>query len=404
MKIYQVGGSVRDKIMGIEKPADKDFVVVNGTEEEFLNKFPDAKKVGASFPVFLVNGEEYAFARKEKKVSPGYRGFEIIADRSVTLEEDLKRRDITINAMALDLETGEIIDPYGGINDIERKKIIHITDSFAEDPLRVYRVARFSSVFHDFAIDPSTVLLMKKLKEELKEISAERVWTECQKALSGKDPARFFEVLKECEVLDIHFAEIEDLINVPAGPEEFHPGDIDTFDHTMKALRRLSCNPGGDDPVLVFSMLCHDLGKGLTDPDNYPHHYQHDKKGVKAVKELCGRLKAPSVYSKSAELVSRYHLTVGKIKELRPAKGVKVLEEIKNFPAGGISGFLKIVRSDSGRDTEDIENFIEKVIPALNEKLPDKWKDLGRKSGELLLQIKAEKYKELKERYKSEEK
>jgi len=397
MKIYQVGGSVRDEIMGIKKSADIDFVVVNGTEEEFFLKFPTAKKVGADFPVFLVEGKEYAFARIEKKVSPGYRGFEITADRSVTLEEDLKRRDITINAIAKDIETGEVFDPCGGIDDIRNKRIVHITDAFAEDPLRVYRIGRFASVFHDFSVEKTTIDMMSSLKEELSEISVERVWIECKKALSSGDPARFFEILKESDVIGVHFGEIEKLIGVPAGPAQYHPGEADSFDHTMKALRRISDKVNGTDPLLAFSVLCHDLGKGLTDPENYPHHYDHDKSGASQVEKLCSRLKMPAIYLKSAEMSSRHHMTLGKIKELRPSKAVKLLSEIELFPAGGIKGFLKVIYADSGEKTDALFDFIEQVIPALEEKLPEKWKNLGYKSGEMLLQIRSEKYKELKD-------
>ncbi|HDT11976.1 MAG TPA: multifunctional CCA tRNA nucleotidyl transferase/2'3'-cyclic phosphodiesterase/2'nucleotidase/phosphatase [bacterium] len=404
MKIYQVGGSVRDEILGIQKSADRDFVVVNATVEEFLNAFPNAKKVGANFPVFLVNGEEYAFARKEKKVSPGHKGFDIISDPEVTLEEDLKRRDITINAIAKDIETGELIDPCGGLKDIKNKKIVHITDAFAEDPLRVYRVARFSAVLNDFSVDPSTIGLMNSLKKELYEISVERVWGECVKALSAGDPSKFFELLKESKVLDIHFTELNDLIGVPAGPAEYHPGEIDTFDHTMKSLRRISGKTKGTDPMLAFSVLCHDLGKGLTSPENYPHHYDHDKAGIESVENFCKKLKTPSSYLKCGVMASKYHLVAAKIKEMRPAKAVKLLSELKHFPAGSIKGFLRLIYADSGEGTETLSSYIDKVLPALDEKLPEKWKDMGEKSGEILLQIKAEKYKELKDNIISGEK
>jgi tRNA nucleotidyltransferase (CCA-adding enzyme) len=404
MKIYQVGGSVRDEIAGIKRRGDTDFVVVNATVGEFLNKFPNAKKVGADFPVFIVNGEEYAFARKEKKISPGYKGFEITADPEITLEEDLKRRDITINAIAKDIETGEIIDPCGGQKDIKNKKIVHITDSFTEDPLRVYRVARFGAVFYDFSVDSSTIGLMSSLKKELHELSVERVWGECLKALSASDPSRFFELLKESKVLGVHFGELSDLVGVPAGPAQYHPGEADSFDHTMKALRRISNKKNGTDPLLAFSVLCHDLGKGTTDPQNYPHHYNHDKAGVLQVESFSNRLKTPAVYTKSAMMSARFHMTIGKIKELKPSKGVKLLSELQKFPAGGIKGFLKVLHADSGQDITEVEEFIKKVLPSLEEKLPEKWENKGKKSGEMLLQIKTEKYKELKTRIISGEK
>lgn len=394
MLIFQVGGSIRDELLGFDA-SDKDFVIVNATVDEFLLKFPDAKQIGSSFPVFMVKGSEYAFARKEKKISPGYKGFEVESNPEITIEEDLFRRDITINAIARNVETGEIIDPFNGRKDLENKVIVHISDAFAEDPLRVYRVARFASRFYDFSVDSKTMEMMASLKNELQNLSQERVWQESVKALSTGRPSRFFKILKECSLLDVHFAEIFNLLEVPAGPEKYHPGEVDTFDHTMKALDRIS-DYKGTDPVLAFSVLCHDFGKAQTKKELYPHHHGHDRAGEKMVKEFCKRMKIPNKFVNAAFLSSKYHMMLPKIMEMRPAKALSMLEKLKTFPAGQIEGFLRVLYADSGEYPQDLEEFIKKVTPALEEKLPEKWWNLGGKSTQILNQLKAEKYLMLK--------
>jgi len=392
MKIYQVGGSVRDEILDT-LPSDRDFVVVGATVDEFLKKFPKAIKVGRSFPVFLVDGNEYAFARKEKKISAGYRGFDVEFSPDITLEEDLARRDITINSIAKDVETGEIIDPFNGINDIRAKRIVHVTKAFSEDPLRVYRVARFAARFCDFFVDEKTIELMNSLKGELDTLSVERVWAECLKAMESTCPSRFFKILREAEVLDIHFPELFELIDVPAGPVEFHGDEKDSFDHTMKAIKRTP-----RDPVLVFSVLCHDLGKALTPKEIYPHHYSHDTNGVEPVKALCKRLKVPKKYERSAFLTARYHMTLSRLPEMRPGKAVNLLRKLDGFEPAGIFGFLKIIQADSGQDTDKLEEFIERVLPSIREKLPEEFWNQGVKSTEILNEMMIKKYVELKKR------
>jgi len=204
MKIYLVGGAVRDELLG-KKPKDFDYLVVGATIEDFFKKYPNAVKVGKSFPVFLVNNNEYAFARKEKKVSLGYRGFETYFSEKITLKEDLSRRDFTINALAKDLESGEIIDYFNGIKDLKNKRLVHITNAFKEDPLRVYRGASLMARLGDFSISNKTILLMNSLKNELYTLSKERVWIETLKGLNGKMPSKFFKTLKQADVLEIHF-------------------------------------------------------------------------------------------------------------------------------------------------------------------------------------------------------
>lgn len=398
MLIFQVGGAVRDGLLGINA-SDSDFVVVNATVEEFLSRFPDARLIGKSFPVFSVDGKEYAFARKDRKISPGYKGFEIESNPGITIEEDLSRRDITINSIAKNIETGEIIDPFNGIEDLKRKRIIHVSEAFSEDPLRAYRVARFASKFYDFTIDQRTLELMADLKKELSFLSVERVWAECFKALSCEKPSRFFRVLHQCGLLDVHFKEVSDLAGVPAGPEKYHPEDDDSFDHTMKALDRAALSGKAPDSLLNFAVLCHDLGKGLTEKEIYPHHYGHDKAGEGAVKNFCDRIRVPKRFEKAAVLSSRYHMKLPEIEKMRAVKVLKMLEEVESFPSGGISGFLQVLFADSGQYPQKVSVFIEKIKPVLDIKLPEEWQDLGKKSGERLLQLKIEKYKELKKSY-----
>lgn len=395
MQVFQVGGSVRDELLG-KIASDKDFVVVNATVKEFLSKFSGAKQIGNSFPVFVVDGNEYAFARKEKKILHGHRGFEIESNSDITIEEDLYRRDITINAIAKNVETGEIIDPYNGRKDLKDKRIVHISNSFSEDPLRVYRVARFASKFSDFTIDKKTIKLMKSLRNELPYLSEERVWGECCKALSAERPSRFFNVLKECSLIDVHFKELFDLVGVPAGPEKYHPDEVDTFEHTMNALDRISDQSAKTDPVLNFAVLCHDLGKGLTEKNLLPHHHGHDKAGEGIVKTFCTRLKIPNKFKKAASLSAKYHMIFPNIKEMRPLKAIAMLEKIKTFPAGQVEGFLDVLYADSGSYPEDLANFVKTVIIALEEKLPEKWWNMGEKSTQMLNQLKSEKYQKLK--------
>jgi tRNA nucleotidyltransferase (CCA-adding enzyme) len=201
--------------------------------------------------------------------------------------------------------------------------------------------------------------------------------------------------LDDCGLLDIHFAEIAELSGVPAGPDEYHPEDKDTFDHTMKALDRLTDFSKTADPIMNFAVLCHDIGKGLTEKEKYPHHYGHDKAGEGAVKDFCKSLKIPNQFRKAALLSVKYHMILPKIMEMRPAKVLKMLENLKDFPSGGIIGFLQILYADSGTYPENVARFIEKISPALEMKLPEKWWNLGEKSSEKLMQLKIEKYKEL---------
>ena len=279
-RLYLVGGAVRDQLLKLQSK-DKDYCVTGLTEKEFLKLFPEAKLQGKSFKVFCLYGKEFALARKERKTGSGHKEFEIITDKKITIEEDLARRDITINAIAQDVLTKEIIDPFLGRKDIEKRVIKATTEQFKEDPLRVYRVARIAAQL-EFEVEVATLTLMESLKLELKTLSKERIFTEFQKALSTSKPSIFFEILKKANVLEIHFKEIKDLIGA-LQPEKYHP-EGDAYAHTMLALDKSA--ELTKDLSLRFSTLVHDLGKGLTPKEEYPHHYDHDKKGVALVRDL----------------------------------------------------------------------------------------------------------------------
>lgn len=392
MKIYLVGGAIRDRLLGFPKHGADDHVVVGATEDEFLARFPGAQRVGKAFPVYLVEGAEYAFARRERKTAPGHRGFETVADPSVTLVEDLKRRDLAINAIAQDLGTRELIDPWGGRKDIERKVLRHISDAFVEDPLRLYRVARFAALLPDFTLEPATLELMKALVPELDTLSPERVWLECERALGARAPWRFFTILRDTGALKIHFPELHALVGLTPGPDYYHEGESDTFGHALQLLHRLPTA----DPHLRFAALCHDLGKGLTDPAILPHHYGHDEAGVELVTALCDRLKVPNSYRLAGELAARYHMAAAKLPEMRAGKAVTLLKKLRRFPGGGIAGYLTLLHADSAGKEPDLTPLAPEFERILDIPLPEKHHDLGPKSGEILLNLQAEAFKELR--------
>ena len=315
MKIYQVGGSVRDKLLGLPA-SDRDYVVVGATVDEMLAaKF---EPVGKDFPVFLhpKTKEEYALARTERKSGRGYTGFAFHASPDVTLEDDLQRRDLTINAMALDAD-GSWIDPYGGARDVEAKVFRHVSDAFAEDPLRVLRVARFAARFTDFTVAPETLLLCKKLVAdgEIAELVAERVWQEISRGLMEKKPSRMFDVLRSCGALAVLAPEIDRLWGVAQKPQ-WHP-EIDAGIHVMQAIDYAAAK--GWPLATRFAALTHDLGKGLTPADILPAHHGHEARSVKLVAVLCERWRAPRDCNELATHVASEHGNIGKIADLRPA-------------------------------------------------------------------------------------
>ncbi len=323
---FLVGGAVRDKLLNREV-FDRDFVVIGSSVEEMLSL--GFNQVGKDFPVFLHphTKEEYALARTEKKVSDGYTGFTCNASSSVTIEEDLLRRDLTVNAMALS-PNGDIIDPYNGQEDLKNKILRHVSYAFIEDPLRVLRVARFAARYknYGFTVAPETISLMKNisLSGELEALSAERVFTELDKSLKCKHPSVFFEVLKECGALKVLLPEIDTLWGVP-NPAQWHP-EICSGIHTMMVLQQAVLLSSKNE--VRFAALCHDLGKGITPESQWPKHHGHEKSGLPLVKSVCKRFKVPTAYQNLAFKVCEYHLHSHKAFELKPSTILKVFNAL----------------------------------------------------------------------------
>lgn len=346
MKTYLVGGAVRDRLLGLAAP-DRDWVVVGATVQQMLDL--GYMQVGRDFPVFLhpQSKEEYALARTERKTGPGYTGFAFNADAGVTLEDDLLRRDLTINAIAED-EHGNLIDPHGGRADIDRRLLRHVSSAFTEDPLRVLRVARFAARFAHlgFHIADETLALMTHMSAsgELNHLVAERVWQEMEKALKEKSPAVFFRTLRECGALAIILPEVDALFGVPQ-PEKYHP-EIDTGVHVMMCVEQAAKLT--DDPVVRFATLVHDLGKAVTPKDNWPHHYGHEQLGIAPIKRVVERLRVPNRYAAIARLTSEYHTQCHRAAELRPATVLKLLEALDAFRRPEqMSQFLLACEADS---------------------------------------------------------
>ncbi len=329
MQVYLVGGAVRDRLLG--RPVkERDWVVVGARPEDLERQ--GYVPVGREFPVFLhpKTREEYALARLERKVAPGYRGFETRFSPEVTLEEDLRRRDLTINAMA-ESASGEIIDPYGGRRDLEVRLLRHVSEAFIEDPVRVLRVARFAARYAElgFTVAEETIALMRRMAEsgELAALVPERVWQETARALGEARPEVFFETLRECGALRLIFPEVDALFGVPQ-PPKWHP-EVDTGMHVMLALRWAA--RAGLPSTVRFAVLTHDLGKALTAPERWPSHHGHEEGGVPAIEALCARLKVPNEYRDLALLTARHHTLVHRAQELRPAAALRLLEVTDAF-------------------------------------------------------------------------
>jgi tRNA nucleotidyltransferase (CCA-adding enzyme) len=324
MHIYLVGGAVRDKLLS-RPVVDHDHVVVGALPEELLAL--GYKPVGKDFPVFLHpdTSEEYALARTERKSGRGYHGFVFQADPTVTLEQDLARRDLTINAIAED-EHGALTDPFGGVRDIEARMLRHVSPAFVEDPVRVLRVARFAARFAPlgFSVAAETMALMRQMVAdgEVDHLVPERVWTETRKALAEPQPSMFLRVLRECGALAVLFPEVDALYGVPQRAE-FHP-EIDTGVHVEMVLDAAAQLAPGND-VVGFCALTHDLGKALTPSDELPRHIGHEHRGVAPLRALAARLKVPTEHAALAELVCREHLNVHRAFELKPATVLKLL-------------------------------------------------------------------------------
>jgi tRNA nucleotidyltransferase (CCA-adding enzyme) len=322
MKCFVVGGAVRDELLG--RPVhDHDWVVVGATPQQMIDQ--GFLPVGKDFPVFLhpQTKEEYALARTERKTAPGYHGFAFHADPGVTLEDDLARRDLTINAMARD-EKGALVDPYGGQKDLEARVLRHVSPAFAEDPVRILRLARFAARYGDFTVAPETIELMKQMVTagEVDALVAERVWQEVSRGLMEKHPSKMFEVLRECGALAKLLPEVDRLWGVPQPPQH-HP-EVDTGVHLMMVL---DMSARLDTPLPVrFACLGHDLGKGTTPEDVLPRHIKHEERSVDLVREVCERWKVPVECRELAEVVAREHGNVHRSGELNAAAIMRLID------------------------------------------------------------------------------
>jgi multifunctional CCA protein len=378
MKVYLVGGAVRDQLLGLPVK-DRDWIVVGAIPSTLLSL--GYQQVGKDFPVFLnpKTKEEYALARTERKSSAGYTGFICDFSPTITLEQDLIRRDLTINAMAQS-EDGEIIDPYGGKQDLENRILRHISPAFSEDPLRVLRVARFAARYHSlgFKIASETLALMAELAQsgELQHLTAERVWLETEKALNEKNPEIYFETLHKTGALSVLFPEIDALYGVP-NPVKHHP-EVDSFIHTMLVLKQ-AVNLTENNPILNksavrFAAICHDLGKALTPQNILPHHYGHEQAGIKPTRALCKRLKVPSYFQELAELTCEFHTHIHKAFELRAETVITLFNRFDVWrKPQRFQEFLQVCLADTrgrtGFENKDYPqiDYINQLLQAANE-------------------------------------
>ncbi|HLS98874.1 MAG: multifunctional CCA addition/repair protein [Porticoccaceae bacterium] len=346
MEIYLVGGAVRDGLLGFPH-SERDWVVVGATPEQMGAR--GFRPVGRDFPVFIHpdTGEEYALARTERKTGKGYKGFSFFAGPEVSLEDDLIRRDLTINAMARAAD-GTLIDPHGGQQDLDARVLRHVSDAFAEDPLRVLRVARFAARYHHlgFTIAPETLALMGQLaaSDELSHLTPERVWAETHKALGEASPWIYIEVLRQCGALAVLLPEVERLFGIPQRAD-YHP-EVDTGIHTLMTLEqaaRLSA-----DPRVRFAALVHDLGKGTTSADILPRHIGHEERGIPLVNALCDRWRIPNDFRELAIPVTRLHLLCHKVFELRPVTVLRIFKAADAFrKPERFEAFLLAVEADA---------------------------------------------------------
>jgi tRNA nucleotidyltransferase (CCA-adding enzyme) len=322
MQTYRVGGAVRDALLGLPVN-DHDWVVVGATPQEMIHA--GYLPVGKDFPVFLHpdTREEYALARTERKTARGYHGFAFHAEPGVTLEEDLARRDLTINAMAQDHD-GRIVDPFHGQRDLKARVLRHVTPAFREDPVRILRVARFAARFHDFTLAPETLALMREMVTggEVDALVAERVWQEIARGLMEKHPSRMFGMLRECGALARLLPEVDRLWGVPQRAE-YHP-EVDTGVHLMMVLD-MSARLEASLPVR-FACLTHDLGKGTTPQDILPKHHGHEERSARLLRKLSERLRVPTECRELGDVVAREHGNIHRSGELRPAAVVRLLE------------------------------------------------------------------------------
>jgi tRNA nucleotidyltransferase (CCA-adding enzyme) len=352
MQTYCVGGAVRDELLGL-KVKDKDFVVVGSTPQAMLDA--GYRPVGKDFPVFLhpKTHDEYALARTERKTGAGYKGFVVHASPEVTLEEDLARRDLTINAIAKDAD-GKLIDPFNGVADIKSKTLRHVSSAFTEDPVRILRAARFAARFIDFTIAPETLNLMQQMVQngEVDALVPERVWQELSKGLMEQKPSRMFEVLRSCGALQKILPELDKLWGVPQPPQH-HP-EIDTGVHVMMVID-YAAKQNFTLPVR-FAALMHDLGKGATPVDILPRHIGHEIRSVDLLKNVAKRLRVPNDCKELAVIVAKFHGKLHQALKMKPSTLVEFLTELDAFrQPERFKDFLKACESDS-RGRTGLEN------------------------------------------------
>jgi len=346
MICYLVGGAVRDTLLGLPVK-EKDWVVIGETTESMVKQ--GFRPVGKDFPVFLhpKTKEEYALARTERKTAPGYKGFIVHAAPDVTLEQDLIRRDLTINAMAMTPD-GQLVDPYGGQRDLDQRLFRHISPAFAEDPVRILRIARFAARYAclGFKVAEETKALMQAMVNsgEVDHLVPERVWAELVKALSEVSPSAFFHVLRECGALARIMPELDDLFGVPQ-PERYHP-EIDTGVHSLLSLEQAAIL--SPKPEVRFAALVHDLGKACSPKDNWPHHYGHENNGLPILEQLCERLRVPNAFKTLALQVMQYHTHCHRVADLRASTLADMLNNLSAFkPNNGLDDFLLACEADA---------------------------------------------------------
>ncbi len=354
MQVYLVGGAVRDEQLGV-RFKERDWCVVGGTPQQLLDQ--GYKQVGKDFPVFLhpKTGEEYALARTERKTAPGYHGFSVNFSPDVTIEEDLQRRDLTINALAKD-EDGKLIDPYGGRKDLEDRVLRHVSDAFGEDPVRILRLAKFKARLKafNFTIAAETMLLMKTMvsEGEVDALVADRVWKETEEALRGKNSRVYFEVLRECGALSRLFPEVDALFGIPQ-PAKWHP-EIDTGLHTLMVMDQAEAL--SNDLEVRFAALTHDLGKATTPADKLPSHPGHEMRSCDLIRRVCERLPVPKNSRDLALIVAEYHTHCHRALELQSKTILKVLIKADAFRRPGrFEQFLLACEADA-RGRAGLEN------------------------------------------------
>ena len=406
MQVYLVGGAVRDQLLG-HPYHEKDYVVVGATPEQLLAQ--GFQPVGKDFPVFLhpETKDEYALARTERKSGHGYHGFEFHTDPSVTLEQDLIRRDLTINAMAMDND-GNVYDPYGGQQDLCNKVLRHVSDAFVEDPLRVLRIARFAARYHalGFVVAPETLLLMQELAEsgELDALTPERVWKETSRALMEAHADVYFETLRTCGALKVLFPELDALFGIPQRPE-YHP-EIDCGVHTMMSLQQ-ACRANYSLDVR-FAVLLHDLGKALTPADELPRHIMHEERGIRPVTEVCDRLRVPTNTKQLALAVCKEHLKCHQALSLKPGTLWRLLQrlDVLRRPER-VEAFVQACECDSrgrlgleDRDYPQASYILEAIQVVRSIKAQDLPADVqGPDIGEMLIERRIKAIEQLKARH-----